>query len=107
MTYLKAFGYQNLKTKDSLTLQSLIPVASVSKLFTALTLANYAVEKGISIDTSFNSILPGNQRLSSDFEHISLADLLNHTSGLTDQSSIRTLFFQVEKTENSATCLNS
>lgn len=92
VTYLKAFGYQNLKTKDSLTLHSLIPVASVSKLFTALTLANYAVEKRISIDTSFNSILPSSQRLSADFENISLADLLNHTSGLTDQSSIRTLF---------------
>lgn len=96
VTYLKAFGYQNLKTKDSLTLQSLIPVASVSKLFTALTLANFALEKGLTIDTSFNSILPRQQRLSAEFEKISLADLLNHTSGLTDQSSIRTLFSSKE-----------
>ena len=82
VTYLKAFGYENLETKDTLNLQSLLPVASVSKIFTALTLANYALEKGIDINEPVNSLLPKGKKLSPEFSKISLRDLLSHTSGL-------------------------
>jgi CubicO group peptidase (beta-lactamase class C family) len=99
VTYLKAFGYKNLESKDSLTLQSLIPVASVSKLFTALTLSNYSIEKGIAIDTSINSILPAETRLAAEYDGISLKDLLNHTSGLTDKRGLGSLFQQNSKRE--------
>lgn len=82
VTYLKAFGFENLETKDSLTLKSRIPVASVSKIFTALNLANYALEKQISIDQSVNFLLPDGRKLGSEFSKITLLDLLRHTSGL-------------------------
>lgn len=82
VTYLKAFGYENLETKDTLTLQSLLPVASVSKIFTALSLANYALETKIGLDSSVNSLLPQEKKLNTEFSEISLMDLLGHTSGL-------------------------
>ena len=82
VTYLKAFGFENLETKDSLSLHSLIPVASISKIFTALTLANYALEKGIEIDATVNSLLPQGKKLSPEFSKTTLFDLLSHTSGL-------------------------
>jgi CubicO group peptidase (beta-lactamase class C family) len=84
ITYLKAFGFENLETKDSLTIKSKIPIASVSKIFTALSLANFALEIGISIDTSVNSILEKGKRLGPEFSTISIKDLLQHTSGLTE-----------------------
>jgi len=96
VTYLKAFGYENLETKDAFTLQSLIPVASVSKLFTALTLANFALENGIGIDTTINSILPAEKKLSAEYDKISLLDLLNHTSGIVDKRGLGNFLKKVE-----------
>ncbi len=91
VTYLKAFGFENLETKDSLTLKSRMPVASVSKIFTALGIANFALEKGISIDTSVNSILEDDKKLSAEFFNISIRELLNHTSGLSQNRSLKRL----------------
>ncbi|MFN3998153.1 serine hydrolase domain-containing protein [Algoriphagus sp.] len=97
VTYLKAFGFENLQTKDSLTVQSLIPVASVSKIFTALTLANFALENELSIDTTINSILSSEKRMSAEFNDITLKNLLNHTSGLSDNRGISSLFINKDK----------
>jgi CubicO group peptidase (beta-lactamase class C family) len=91
VTYLKAFGFENLESKDSLTLQSQLPIASVSKIFTALTFANYALEKGISIDTSVNSILTDEKKLSPEYFNISIQELLNHKSGLAQNRSLKRL----------------
>lgn len=91
VTYLKSFGFENLETKDSLTLQSLIPVASVSKIFTTLILANYGLEKGLALETTVNSILPDKKKLTAEYDKISLQDLLNHTSGLVDKRGLGNL----------------
>lgn len=97
VTYLKSFGFENLKSKDTLTLQSILPVASVSKLFTAISLANFALENGISIDTSFNSLLPKDKKLPDEFNEISIRELLNHTSGISDKRSISSIISNQEK----------
>lgn len=97
VTYLKAFGFENLKSKDTMTLQSILPVASVSKLFTALSLANFALEYGISIDTTFNSMLPKGKKLPDEFNEISLRELLNHTSGISDSRSLSSIISNAEK----------
>jgi CubicO group peptidase (beta-lactamase class C family) len=94
VTYLKAFGFENLQTKDSLTLQSLIPVASVSKIFTALTLANFALEKELNLDTAVNSILPTERKLAEEYDEISLQNLLNHTTGLVDKRGLGNILKQ-------------
>lgn len=41
--YLNAIGYQNLRTKDSLSTRTLISLISLSKIFTALAGANSGV----------------------------------------------------------------
>ncbi len=99
VSYLKSFGFENLATKDTLTLQSLIPVASVSKLFTALTLANYGLENGFSVDTTVNSILPVGLKLSAEYDKISLSQLLNHTSGLADKRGLSNILIKNGSTD--------
>lgn len=98
VTYLNAFGFANLETKDSLTLQSMIPVASVSKMFTALTLANFALENELDIDTLANAILPPTHRLPEEYNHITLLDLLTHTSGIKDKRGLGTLLKKKDST---------
>lgn len=79
--YLKAFGYQNLKTKVPLHVGSIIPVASVSKLFTALTVANTAISLGKkATDQLQDSIL-------SSFPQFTFYQFLEHRSGLKDRLS--------------------
>ncbi|GAA0881401.1 hypothetical protein GCM10009119_43710 [Algoriphagus jejuensis] len=95
--YLKAFGYENLATKDSLSLQSPLPVASVSKIFTALSLSRYALENGIEQDTILNAILPRGKKLPEEFNWISLRDLLTHQSGITVQRNLKTLLISSDK----------
>ncbi len=97
VTYLKALGYQNLESRDTLTLESLMPVASVSKVFTALSLANFALENEISIDTAFNSLLPKNKKLPAEFDGITFRELLNHTSGLSDKNWVQNILIGAEK----------
>ncbi|MBN7813612.1 beta-lactamase family protein [Algoriphagus sp. H41] len=95
--YLKAFGYLDLETKDSLSVQSQLPVASVSKLFTALGLAKLGLESGFPVDTTLNALLPRGKQLPREFDGISLRDLLRHASGLSDSRSIRNLLLGEEK----------
>lgn len=97
VTYLKAFGFANLETKDTLTLQTHLPVASVSKVFTALSVANFALEQGISSDSLINGILPEGQKLAGPLAQLSLRDLLSHRSGITDQGGLGSILRNQEK----------
>lgn len=47
--YLKAFGFANLQSRDSLKIDSKIQIGSVSKLFTALGIATYAHQNQITV----------------------------------------------------------
>lgn len=92
ITYLKAKGYQNLETKDTFDLQTLIPVASVSKIFTALCAANYFHKNEIPISSSIHQILPNNPNIPKHLGPITLEQLLSHRSGLEDPGFLRQLF---------------
>ena len=87
VVYLNALGYQNLETKEVLTDTSSIPVVSVSKIFTALTLANTAlsIEKKTS-DTLQDSLFQ-------QFPSLSFHQLLEHKSGLEANRSFGSLLF--------------
>ncbi|MBN3518855.1 serine hydrolase [Algoriphagus lutimaris] len=54
--YQKAFGFQNLNTLDSFSVNSLVPTASISKIFTALAIANFLSSKGINADQKISSL---------------------------------------------------
>jgi len=88
ISYLKSFGFENLETKDTFHLESKIPVASISKVFTALSTANYFLKKNIPISTELGQILPDTQNLPLFLNTITLKELLLHQSGLEDTSPI-------------------
>lgn len=84
ITYLKAFGFANLETKDSLKIDSRIPVASVSKIFTALGLATYLSQKGIGPDDPISVLGLATVSQNGNLSDMSFKELLTHTSGLKD-----------------------
>jgi len=83
VVYLKAFGYQNLASKEALTDSSAIPVASVSKLFTALSVANTAAS--LQKKATDRMVITD----STDYPKFTFRQLLEHQSGLKDQFSFR------------------
>lgn len=97
LIYLKSAGFSDLETKDSLTTTTPFPLASISKLATALTASAYFSADSISLDSEINSVLPEGKKLSSGFGGITLRDLLNHTSGLKDKRSLSQLFLNPER----------
>ncbi|MDF2158275.1 serine hydrolase domain-containing protein [Algoriphagus sp. CAU 1675] len=90
--YENGIGYSNLESKEPMTSQSLLPVASVSKLFTALTLSQIMIEKRISQDDPISFLNIDKISLSSKGGKLSFKELLNHQSGLRDFSKIDRLF---------------
>lgn len=54
--YLKAFGFANLQTRDSLKIDSKIQIGSVSKLFTSLGIASYSHQNQITVSEPIYSL---------------------------------------------------
>lgn len=77
--YSAAFGYGNLTFKDTLTTQSSIQLASVSKTFTSTAILLLAEEGFLSLDDSVQKFFP-------DFPYqgITVRLLLSHRTGLPD-----------------------
>jgi len=97
LTYLGSVGFTDLDSKDSLTTTTPFPVASISKLATALTASAYFKDAGISLDTEILSLLPEVKKESlAGLEGITLHDLLDHTSGLKDRRNWRQLLVKTE-----------
>lgn len=97
LTILQSVGLADLESKDSLTTTTPFPVASISKLVTALTASAYFQEAGISLDSRILEILDlGEKQNSSDWEGITIRDLLDHTSGLKDLRNWRQLLVKTE-----------
>ncbi|MEB2778052.1 serine hydrolase domain-containing protein [Algoriphagus sp. D3-2-R+10] len=92
VSYLNAFGYENLKTKDSLSIESKILVASVSKIFTALGVANAFLDKGINANDSLYSLGLGESFNSSTLAKIRIESLLSHQAGFRDKSFSEMIF---------------
>lgn len=92
ITYLKAFGFANLETKDSLKTDSRIPVASVSKIFTALGLATYLSQKGITPDDPISVLGLTTESGKGNLSELTFKELLTHTSGLKDPGILQTIW---------------
>jgi CubicO group peptidase (beta-lactamase class C family) len=92
LVYMNALGFENLETKVPLSSTSTIPVASVSKLFTALTIANKALATDLVATSSLED--PSNAL----FPFLSLYQLLEHRSGLKSENIIRSLLLRKSKT---------
>ncbi|MBS1700723.1 MAG: beta-lactamase family protein [Armatimonadetes bacterium] len=82
-TYQYNFGTLILNKKTSATGRTPYPIASITKTFTGLLLAQAVLEKKVKLDDDVRKYLPGDYaNLQFDREPIRLWELLNHTSAL-------------------------
>jgi CubicO group peptidase (beta-lactamase class C family) len=77
IVFSKAYGYANLKTKDSLSMESPFQLASVSKPITALAVLILKEEGKLGIDDSVSKYIP-----ELPYPGITIRHLLTHRSGL-------------------------
>lgn len=79
ITFSKASGFSNLRTKDSLELESAFQLASVSKPITALALLKLYEMGKVNLEDTVQQYLP-----EFPYSGISIRMLLNHRSGLSN-----------------------
>ncbi len=79
--FQKAFGVTNVNTQQPMTTETVYPIASVTKFFTALALLKTMEENNLVINSTVGSIIKGlPQKLSS----LSIHNLLSHSAGMLD-----------------------
>jgi len=80
--FSQAYGYANRAWKVKNTLETKFRIASISKMFTAVSILQLIENKELSLDTKVVEYLDiKNTRISDD---ITIYDLLTHTSGMAD-----------------------
>ena len=82
--FQKSYGYSNFDTKESLSDQHNFHFASVAKTFVAMGIMQLVDEGKLSIDQKVIEILPYFKMQGNDFKYITVAQLLNHSSGMGD-----------------------
>ncbi len=94
--YKSSNGLQSIKSMDSLSLDSQFRLASVSKQFTGMAIMKLKEAGKLDYDQKVNTIL-------TDFpyDHITIRQLLHHTSGLTDYE--RLIYENFEKKDSTKT----
>lgn len=81
--YKGAYGYKNLLTKDSLSINTPFQLASVSKMFTATAIMILKERCALDYDVDIQNYLPG-----FPYEGITVRHLMNHRSGLSRYMSL-------------------
>ncbi len=79
--YKESFGYANEETKEKITPESVFYIASVSKQFTAMGIMMLQEKNKLSFDDKIKDFFPDYPDY---LKNITIRQLLNHTSGLTD-----------------------
>ena len=82
--YAKAFGYLSIETKEPVKLTSLFHMASISKPFVATAIMQLVEENRINLDSTVVSYLPYFQLDDERYREITIRQMLNHISGMTD-----------------------
>ena len=77
--YQQAFGFRNFDTKISLDNQSVFTMCSVSKQFTAMAIMLLSEAHKLMLNDTLRQYLP-----ELPYQHITIANMLDHTSGLPD-----------------------
>ena len=86
--YTKSFGNANITNSSKFTSETVFPISSMSKHITAACVLKLVEEEKISLDQDILDFFP---ELSSFAKGITIADLLNHTSGIPSRSSAATM----------------
>jgi len=79
ITFSKAYGFSNLRSRDSLSMESAFQLASVSKPITALAVLKLYEDKQVGLEDTVQQYLP-----SFPYPGITIRMLLNHRSGLSN-----------------------
>jgi len=88
VVYSRAFGTANLELDVPLTPQSVFYIASVSKQFTAASIALLALEGQLSLDDDIRTYLPE----MADFgDTVTIQQLVHHTSGIRNRTGLARL----------------
>jgi len=77
LIYQSALGFENIKCKKNLCNESVFQLASVSKMFTAISVLKLAEQKKLSIKDNIQKYFPD-----FPYQNITIENLLSHTSGL-------------------------
>lgn len=85
--YAKGYGIKSIKNPLPVTEHSNFHTASISKLFTALTVVTLLAENDISLEEKLVNLIPELSYRDKRVEDISIKTLLNHTSGIPDVSN--------------------
>lgn len=85
MVYARGYGMSDLQHRVAIGPQSIFHVASISKQFTAIAVAQLAEEGRLSLDDDVRQYIP---ELPTYVAPITIRQLMHHTSGLRDQWSL-------------------
>ncbi len=80
--YRKEYGFENFKQKKQLDSSSVFAIASVSKQFTAVLILLQEDQGKLNTEDKVSKYLPAFQ--TNQLENITIKELLNHTSGISD-----------------------
>src|SRR5690349_6968449 len=76
-----AYGSPNVEFGPAASLSDVYPIASITKLFTAVSIFLLVQDGKLHLDDKITSIIPG---LPSSWEKITILNCLSHTSGIAD-----------------------
>lgn len=83
LIYAKGFGYRDLEKKLPVDANTIFPIASNTKLFTATAAAMLQVEGRLSLDVPVKTYMPGlNFSTAQLNSEVTLRDMLSHRTGL-------------------------
>ncbi|MBP6625409.1 MAG: beta-lactamase family protein, partial [Chitinophagaceae bacterium] len=91
--YSQSFGFANETTKEKLTVNSVFETGSVSKQFTAMAIMILMENGKLNLDHEIKRYIPE----VSNYNGITIRNLLNHTSGLPDYMNVMDSLFDKSK----------
>jgi len=90
VVYKGAFGYENLRRKDTMNLDGSFQLASVSKMFTATAIMILEERRKLSYDDDITRFIP-----EFPYDGITIRQLLNHRSGLSRYMSLADKYWDI------------
>ena len=91
LIWTKAYGFADLDKKNLLNEKTLFPIASNTKMFTAIAIMKLRDEGKLDLDEPVAKYLPWINKIkqnNSDINKITIRHLLTHTSGLPTEANL-------------------
>ncbi len=84
LIYLEALGVKDINSREELTPDHVLPMASISKTFVAAAIAQLVESDQLDLNAPVTSYLPYFRLTGNRQDEIKISQLLNHTSGMPD-----------------------